>query len=48
MNKADKVLSKINKTKDDKKDLYSKLNASVMADDIFNNLLPAAMASLPA
>jgi hypothetical protein len=48
MNKADKVLSKINKTKDDKKDLYSKLNASVMADDIFNNLLPASMASLPA
>jgi hypothetical protein len=48
MNKADKLLSKINDGKQDKNNLISKLNASVIADDIFNNLLPAAMASLPA
>ena len=34
------------KTKD-KTDLITKLNATVMANDMYNALLPAAMASLP-
>ena len=46
MTKADNILSKINDGKQDKNNLISKLNASVMADDIFNNLLPSAMASI--
>ena len=33
------------KTKD-KKDLVTKLNAVVMANDIFNDILPGAMASV--
>ena len=42
--KAEKAAMK--KTKD-KKDLVTKLNAVVMANDIYNDLLPAAMASVP-
>jgi hypothetical protein len=42
--KAEKIVMK--KTKD-KTDLVTKLNATVMANDMYNDLLPAAMASLP-
>jgi hypothetical protein len=44
---ASKGLSQQNMVKQDKADLISKLNASVMANDIFNDLLPAAIASIP-
>ena len=42
--KAEKMA--IKKTKD-KTDLATKLNAVVMANDIYNDILPGAMASLP-
>ena len=42
--KAEKMVMK--KTKG-KTDLITKLNATVMANDMYNDLLPAAMASLP-
>lgn len=47
MTLANKALSKQNMLKQDKTDLITKLNASVMANDIFNDLLPAAIASIP-
>ena len=46
MTLANKSLSKKNILKQDRTDLITKINASVMANDIFNDLLPAAMASI--
>jgi hypothetical protein len=46
MAKANKVVSGINTVKKDKKQLVAKLTASTMADDIFNAILPAAMATV--